>query len=262
MKSFHNEKEAELQEALNNKKNKNNNDNDAAAANDEEERKKKQRKRNKEKSVDSLSAEQRKSAVRTHAIVMPKSEWKKLRNRYLNLQRNNMSKAKKRVTEKNNKRVEEDERHAADAGNNKQRESRDLEIKPGTIVRFECPPDQDRKDFKKKVASSFLEAAEKVKYVDINDGLAYVRCEDEEFATKLSKVAVLGKNAFVIQEGQELEAYRDRAKEHRRQKLNKEVKIEVDETEAGKKGDRDRRRGKKKLEMKIDSVRINKKTYF
>ncbi len=209
--------------------------------------------------------------------VMSKKSWKKLRNTYLDLQKKNMGKAKKRLRRWQEKRdreagddddEEEEEEQAsreqeedAKKGGEEEEEEKGLELVPGTVVKFESrEPVTDRKLLKKKVSSAFLDGGG-VRYVDVAEGsrVFHVRCATEEQATRLSKAVGLsgeGGTAAVLQ-GEEEKEYCTKAREDWKQKRALMARGRRTRPRKGEEGhdggERKRaRRGKEKLSCKLD----------
>ena len=177
--------------------------------------------------------------------IMTKEEWRKMRNKYLNLQKQNMSAAKSRIRQmktfprdkyKDNNQANaqsqatqaslENEASSliTSAGPNKNT----LEFVPGTIVRFTI--DEQIIDQGKQVKSRIRAAVmEPVKYVDATNGSnkVFVRCSNQKQAEVIAAAKnLLGTNSGEILVGNEESQYWDKIQSDRQDKISGKVKVQ------------------------------------
>ncbi|XP_021944541.1 la-related protein 7 isoform X2 [Folsomia candida] len=142
-----------------------------------EKTKKKRKKRNKL----TKTPEERMEGDSIHLRVMPKRTWRQLRNRYLNLQRQNMSKLKQQLREHNLR-----EQYYKNC-----QVSEEPKSKHGNIVELHMDsPAESVEAFKRQIQVDLCGQSEEeaaisqlVKYVDYEEGglVAYVRFGEDEF---------------------------------------------------------------------------------
>jgi La-related protein 7 len=131
------------------------------------------------------------SAVR----VMTKTNWRKMRNSYLNLQRQHMSEAKRQLRHWGEMRNTKESASGGD--NDTVNKLSEIQFVPNCIVRFtQDEPVVDKEQLKGLIRSAYVDP---VKYIDVAHGCPtfHVRCTSEEQARKLAKVSVLGKSAVL-----------------------------------------------------------------
>ena len=254
IKSFNQEQEAEAKDEANNVSTEVKKENDEtseskpddAKANpeqDEEKAKttKKKNRRHKQRNGDNGFKHVPEHALQQHqqplpnlaaVTVMSKTQWRRLRNTYLNLQRKNLSQDKKRLQKwkaeeaKSAKEQEDKNAEGEEAEQNMEEEEeakptmKEIQFVPSTIVRFSlAEPVEDKQMLKKRVSAAFLEP---VSYVDASIGASeyHVRCANAEQAAKLARVASLGSESKVL-EGEEEETYWRKLRADREQKRSK-----------------------------------------
>jgi len=189
--------------------------------------------------------------------IMPRTEWKRLRNKYLNLQRKNMAHSKMRLKQfhdrQKNKRFSNHEEKADyydqdeedhEAGKPK------IEFTTGIIVKFEVnDPIEDEKKVKQRIKAAIMEP---VNYVDVKIGATeyHVRCAHPEMAKTLSNAKILGQSTIL--EGEEETAYWEKIKQDREAKLSGKVKT---------KNNSKKMRGQDRLVKKIQSMNQNENSH-
>ncbi|XP_014213591.1 la-related protein 7 [Copidosoma floridanum] len=212
-------------------------ENEEAEESDEKKKKRKKRNRN----YDDTPA-----VVKEHSLmgiqVMAKRDWKKLRNKYLNLQRTKMKQLKQHLWKvKWNQwgdrvKVEKMETHVEETES--VNPASKLEFSPGLIVKAELnEPCIDPKSFKAELKST----NNNIKYVDIKNGsnVAYIRCDSAEAATLLSETASQDSTKnFKLLTGEEETCYWNQIKRDREDKCTKNFRQTV--------------RGRKKLFKKAE----------
>lgn len=175
--------------------------------------------------------------------IMKKEEWRRMRNKYLNLQKQNMSVAKKRIhqmrttTKEKHKEVHPSSVHAAypsqtpsllDTPVNINEEHKNkYEFVPGIIVRFklEDPIVDQGKQIKSRLRAAVMEP---VKYVDAANGRneVYVRCCSQKQAeTLISAKGLMGNSNGEILTGEEESAYWNKIRSDREDKISGKVKV-------------------------------------
>ena len=146
--------------------------------NDEKKSKRKRKRKNHEDSSRNNSGGDLLSVLQ----IMPRTEWKRLRNKYLNLQRKNMAHSKMRLKQfydqQKNKRFsnqEEFEVEKADQDEEDDESKPKIEFTVGIIVKFVVnDPIEDEKKVKQRIKAALMEP---VNYVDVKVG-ATVRISD------------------------------------------------------------------------------------
>ena len=119
---------------------------------------------------------------------MPKFEWKRLRNKYLNLQRKNISHSKMKLKQFYEKQQEEKMKEEVLIETKKP----SIEFITGIIVRFKVDePIADDKKVKQRIKAAVMES---VNYVDAKIGASeyHVRCAHSDQAKTLAKAKILG----------------------------------------------------------------------
>ena len=174
--------------------------------------------------------------------IMKKEEWRKMRNKYLNLQKQNMSAAKGRIRQMRNypkEKIKENQQatvqsHSTDAllendpsttdeGLNKSK----IEFVPGTIVKFviDEPIIDQGKQVKSRIRAAVMEP---VKYVDAANGSSkvFVRCSNQKQAEVISAAKnLLGTNSGEILTGNEESEYWEKIQSDRQDKISGKVKV-------------------------------------
>jgi La-related protein 7 len=170
--------------------------------------------------------------------IMPRSEWKRLRNKYLDLQRKNMANSKMKMRqffepEEGSSTVQEEE-----ADLNKKPP---LEFTKGVIVKFiQDEPIEDEKKVKQRIKAAVMET---VNYVDAKIGAKeyFVRCANPEQAKTLANAKILGNSEILSGQGEE--EYWEKIMKDREAKVSGKVKV----PNAGKK-----QRGKLRIIKKFE----------
>ncbi|VEN55461.1 unnamed protein product [Callosobruchus maculatus] len=145
--------------------------------------------------------------------ILSKIEWKKMRNRYLNLQRKKMKELKQYLHKQsyNDRKKNSKEEHAT------KKISKDLEeFVPGIIVKMILPePCLDAK----KIKSEMRATSPNIKFVDVPNAVenneVYLRFSDSECAKKYVSEQNNEDRQFVILEGDEEKRYWHKLKEDR-----------------------------------------------
>ena len=183
VKSYHIEQE-ELEKK--NKKTSNQPSEDSKEV-DQNPKRKRKRKHNETEQPDPLTMFQ----------VMPKSEWKRLRNKYLELQRKNVAHSKMKLRQYYEKTTEKQEKQ--------QKEEEDvpkLNYVPGIIVKIvQSEPIDDEKKVKQRIRAAVMES---VGYVDatIGQNTYHVRCAHEKQAQTLKNAKILGQGEILSGEAE------------------------------------------------------------
>jgi La-related protein 7 len=183
--------------------------------------------------------------------IMTKEEWRKMRNKYLNLQKQNMSAVKSRIRQIQpitKEKIKEPPQAAVHShqtqapcvdtpltsgSNNKGT----LELVPGTIVRFTL--DESVIDQGKQIKSRLRAAVmEPVKYVDVTNGSinVFVRCTNQKQAEVIAsaKNLVSSSNGEILT-GKEETEYWDKIHSDREDKISGKIKVKpVSKKERGK----------------------------
>lgn len=162
--------------------------------------------------------------------IMAKKDWKYLRNKYLELQRNKMKQLKQHLKkarwnqwsnyEKN--RTEKEESEEKEKVSKENVTTRSFSFIPGVIVKVEMnQPCTDPKGFKME-----LKGNSAIKYIDVEEGsfLAYIRCDTPEAAVSLAQKSDDEKHMTVLQDKEE-RMYWDKIKQDRADKLGKKVRV-------------------------------------
>ena len=187
--------------------------------------------------------------------IMSKTEWRRLRNKYLNLQKRNMSlaKAKIRQMQGRSSRVggvaqtpepEPEETSAKPEGG--------VEFVKGVIVKFNLnePVIENGKQFKARIRASVMEP---VKYVDATNGQMqmYVRCASTKQAELIAGAKGIVGVAGVILSGDEETDYWSKIRQDRSDKLSGKVQVSAPKV-----------RGKDRLVKKFETVVRNTHQFF
>ncbi|CAL7952130.1 unnamed protein product [Xylocopa violacea] len=163
--------------------------------------------------------------------VMAKKDWKHLRNKYLELQRNKMKQLKQHLRNARwnqwsnywKNKFDKEENDEKDKTNKQDTTSTcRFSFTPGVIVKIEMDkPCTDPKAFKMDIKNN-----SSVKYIDVDDGsyLAYVRCDTNEAAQTFIQKSN-EERLMTILEGEEEKMYWDKILSDREEKLNKKVKV-------------------------------------
>ncbi|TRY61566.1 hypothetical protein TCAL_05696 [Tigriopus californicus] len=224
----------------------------------EKKSKKKNRKRKREEAPEQDDVELKMMSLR----IMSKREWKRLRNKYLNQQRENFKWAKKQMNkptvnthikfqeDTGKPRVDENGKPSIESSvttdiEESQPESQ-FRLIPGTVVKFTVDtPIEDRTQVKRQVKSAFIDGVE---YVDVQIGASeyHVRCHSAELAAKLAAVSCLGQGCVL--EGQDEETYWAKMERERAEKRSGKIPKQTI-------------RGRKKVLKKLD-VAANSHKYF
>lgn len=196
--------------------------------------KKKRKRKRKNKEEANVSSQQDPLAT---VQIMPKLEWKRLRNKYLNLQRKNMAHSKMKLRQYfEQKQVEE---HHDDHEEEKPK----LEFVAGIIVKFSLEnPIEDDKKVKQRIKAAVME---NVNYVDAKIGASeyYVRCSNPDQAKTLANAKILGQSEILS--GESEENYWQKIKDDREAKLSGKIK---------KKSSTSKPRGKDRLVLKVHEM--------
>ena len=158
--------------------------------NDEKKSKRKRKRKNHEDSARNNSGGDLLSVLQ----IMPRTEWKRLRNKYLNLQRKNMAHSKMRLKQfydqQKNKRFsnqEEFEVEKADQDEEDDESKPKIEFTVGIIVKFVVnDPIEDEKKVKQRIKAALMEP---VNYVDVKIG-ATVRISDNNQKCKKYSIII------------------------------------------------------------------------
>ncbi|XP_015589916.1 la-related protein 7 [Cephus cinctus] len=161
--------------------------------------------------------------------VMAKKDWKRLRNRYLELQRSKMKSLKQHLRrarwnqwnsyEKNKPDKEEvEEKGHLKVENTNQRFS----YTPGVIVSIEMEePCVDVQNFKME-----LKGNTNVRYIDVTEGStqAFVRCDTADAAKALAQKTTKGRSLKILQDEDE-KLYWEKMVRDREEKLSKKIRV-------------------------------------
>lgn len=158
--------------------------------------------------------------------VMAKKDWKRLRNKYLDLQRAKMKQLKQHLRKVKWNQWGDRNRMETDAVDDtkKVNPASKLEYSPGLIVKVELnEPCVDPKSFKAELKNN-----SNIKYVDIKEGsnVAYIRCDSTEVASVLAKKTAEDKR-FDLLTGDEEIGYWDQIKKDREEKLGNNFRQKV-----------------------------------
>lgn len=190
--------------------------NSAAETNRKKRRKKKKKKSKKMKS----------DVASTGLQILSKCEWKKLRNKYLELQRSKMNSLKQYLTKikhDDNQHIMRIEKTENESTEKFRQEPTSKEVSstprvqfaPGVILKLNFDePIVDVKSFKNEVKSH-----EGVEYVDVNDGafMAFVRCRDSGISKQLNSKK-LGTSSTILS-GEEEKNYWEKILKDRHEKM-------------------------------------------
>ncbi|XP_011499441.1 PREDICTED: la-related protein 7 [Ceratosolen solmsi marchali] len=158
--------------------------------------------------------------------VMGKRDWKKLRNKYLELQRSKMKQLKQHMRrarrnqwgDRNKIEVE----HEESVDSKKEKPASNLEFVPGVIVKVEFnEPCVDVKDFKLELKSN-----SNIKYIDIKEGAheAFIRCDSSEATATLVQKSNETKH-FTVLTGDEEKSYWDKIVKDREEKIGNKIRV-------------------------------------
>ena len=146
--------------------------------------------------------------------MMPKSEWKRLRNKYLELQRKNVAHSKMKLRQYYEKAGEQQATEEITKPSK-------LDFTPGIIVKIvQADPIDDEKKVKQRIRAAVMES---VGYVDATIGqhIYYVRCADEKQAKTLKNAKILGDGEILSGEAEK--EYWSKIMEDRQAKLSGKV---------------------------------------
>lgn len=173
--------------------------------------------------------------------ILPKTEWKRLRNKYLNLQRKNMAHSKMRI----NQFLEKQKEHEEELEEEEEEEKK-MEFVPDIIIKFDLEdPIEDPVKVKQRVKAAVMEP---VHYLDASFGAKhyFVRCASAEQAKVLSGIKLLGQGTVLS--GQEEKEYWAKIAKDREEKMSGKV--------AKKK--QKKSRGKMRVIKKFEAIQIQK----
>ena len=200
--------------------------------------------------------------------IMTKEEWRKMRNKYLNLQKLNMSQAKGRMQQmkpvykdKNKesqvaKAVSYTSQTASSIETQSTGHKATIEFVPGTIVRFnlEEPVVDQGKQVKSRLRAAVMEP---VKYVDAHNGnnTVFVRCSNRKQSEVLASAKnLLGNSCGEILSGVEESEYWDKIRIDRQDKISGKIKV---------KPSTKKERGKDRVVRKYEeAIRNNSHKFF
>jgi len=175
--------------------------------------------------------------------IMAKSDWKRLRNRYLDLQRHKMSQLKQHLRKaeverggimtKNgwyhnktgqNNTLYDKTKHENDNGklNEEENSYGRVNYSPGIIVKIEMDePCTDLQSFKRELKDN-----NSVKYIDVTADSceAYVRCDTADAAQTFVQKSYEGRRLTVLEDDEE-KLYWDKISKDRMEKLGKKKRI-------------------------------------
>ncbi len=179
--------------------------------------------------------------------IMPKSEWKRLRNKYLNLQRKNVAHTKMKMRQYLEKKKARDNKvikfTADENGCNDdavedteaeggKKVTRELEFIPGVIVKFLVDePIGDEKKVKQRIKAAVME---QVNYVDAKVGASeyFVRCANPDQAKTLANAKALGNGAVLSD--QDEKDYWIKISKDREDKVKGKVQVKAPQKKRGK----------------------------
>lgn len=148
--------------------------------------------------------------------IMSKTEWRRLRNKYLNLQKANMTKAKARL--KHMKLPPPPPEESS--------KSKDVEFVKGVVVKFnhEEPVIDYGKHIKARIRAAVMEP---VKYVDAENGRTFfhVRCANPKQAETIAGAKGIVGSLGQILVGEEETKYWEKLRNDRENKLSGNVKV-------------------------------------
>ncbi|XP_034944207.1 la-related protein 7 [Chelonus insularis] len=200
-------------------------DNDKVDEKDEQKKKKKRKRKNRARNEQPDITEYR-------LRIMAKKEWKKIRNKYLQLQRNKMKQLKQHLkkTRWNQWNSYDRRENKMEVDDNIKKEEQNPQIsKPpkftfaeGLITKIELDePCSSAKSFKNELRNE-----PGVQYIDVRDGYtcAYVRCDTAEASENFVKKYADDKTVNILQ-GEEEKAYWDKMMKDREEKLTKKDRV-------------------------------------
>ncbi|XP_043286533.1 la-related protein 7 [Venturia canescens] len=160
--------------------------------------------------------------------IMAKRDWKQLRNKYLQLQRNKMKQLKQHLHKArwnqwgSSNRIEGEEVEKKSTKEKSEVSTPKFVFTPGVIVKIELEePCSNPKNFKLELRSDTA-----VKYIDVHEGSseAFVRCDTAESA-KTFVEKYNEKRTLCIIDGAEEKAYWDKMSQDREEKLGKKDRV-------------------------------------
>ncbi|XP_018307517.1 la-related protein 7 isoform X2 [Mycetomoellerius zeteki] len=171
--------------------------------------------------------------------IMAKSDWKRLRNRYLDLQRYKMKQLKVHLRKAEVERdgiikngyhdktgqtntLHDKSKHENDNGKLEEKSCGRVNYAPGIIVKIEMDePCTDTQSFKMKLKDN-----NSIKYVDViaDSCEVYVRCDTAEAAQTFAQQSYEGGHLTIL-EGDEEKLYWDKIVEDRMEKLSKKKRV-------------------------------------
>ena len=199
--------------------------------------------------------------------IMTKEEWRKMRNKYLNLQKLNMSQAKGRMQQmkpvykdKNKEsQVVKAPSHTSQTASSNETQSaghkNTIEFVPNTIVRFnlEEPIVDQGKQVKSRLRAAVMEP---VKYVDAHNGnnTVFVRCSNRKQADVIASAKnLLGNSSGEILSGVAESEYWDKIRVDRQDKISGKIKV---------KPSTKKERGKDRVVRKYEEAIRNSHKFF
>ena len=202
--------------------------------------------------------------------IMTKEEWRKMRNKYLNLQKQNMSSAKAKIRQMKSlprDKIKEPsllnaQSHSTPASNENESSTTGescikstIEFVPGTIVRFitDEPIIDQGKQVKSRIRAAVMEP---VKYVDATNGSTqvFVRCSNQKQAEVIASAKnLLGNNHGEILTGKDESEYWEKIQSDRQDKISGKVKVKPTSK---------KERGKDRLVKKYETTVRNTHKFF
>ena len=199
--------------------------------------------------------------------IMTKEEWRKMRNKYLNLQKLNMSQAKGRMQQmkpvykdknKENQVAKAPSYTSQTASSNETQSAghkSTIEFVPNTIVRFnlEEPIVDQGKQVKSRLRAAVMEP---VKYVDAHNGnnTVFVRCSNRKQAEVIASAKnLLGNSSGEILSGAAESEYWDKIRVDRQDKISGKIKV---------KPSTKKERGKDRVVRKYEEAIRNSHKFF
>ena len=199
--------------------------------------------------------------------IMTKEEWRKMRNKYLNLQKLNMSQAKGRMQQmkpvykdknKENQVAKAPSYTSQTASSNETQSAghkSTIEFVPNTIVRFnlEEPIVDQGKQVKSRLRAAVMEP---VKYVDAHNGnnTVFVRCSNRKQAEVIASAKnLLGNSSGEILSGVAESEYWDKIRVDRQDKISGKIKV---------KPSTKKERGKDRVVRKYEEAIRNSHKFF
>ncbi|XP_043470915.1 la-related protein 7 [Leptopilina heterotoma] len=186
--------------------------------------KKKKRKRKRSKRRDEIEAPD------TGLEIMAKKEWKRLRNKYLDMQKAKMQQLKQHLKRAMWNQWQNVERNKTEKEemNKKTTEKKDaprFSFSPGLIVQIEMEsPCSDPQNFKMEIKGS--SSSSSIKYVDIREGsnIAFVRFDSSESAKSFTQ-KTRDDRTMTILEGDEEKSYWDKMTSDRKDKIENNIRV-------------------------------------